>query len=279
MTMTDGTEAVQQESREGNLFILPSHESTNEHIMKLLLEKDDVSWQQIIYELVRSEQMDPWDIDVSLLTKKYIEMLQKLKEMNFRISGKIVLAAAILLKIKSTQLVGKDMLELDQLIAQTEAMEPGLLDEEITQKRIQDILGGEKPELIPRLPQPRKRKVSIYDLVHALEKALEVKERRLIKSMPRSDVIIPKKPIDITVIIKEIYLKIRKFFSAGVAKVTFDKLAPSKSREDVIYTFIPLLHLSNQRKIDMQQEVPFGEIEIKLAQKVFEQNQTQAVLK
>ncbi len=260
----DGTETQQiQQTQANNLFTLQSEEP-NEQIMRILLEKDDISWQQIIYELVRSEQMDPWDIDISLLTKRYIEMIQKLKELNFRVSGKIVLAAAILLRIKSTKLVGEDMLELDKLIEQTETMEPDLLDD-ISPERIKDLLNGEKPTLIPKLPQPRKRKVSIHDLVRALEKALEVKERRLMNSMPKS-IIVPKKPVDITIIIKELYIKIKRFFSAGLAKLTFDKLIPSKNKEDVVYTFVPLLHLATQRKIDMLQEVPFGEIEIKLLQ-------------
>ncbi len=260
----DGTETQQLQQANG-LFTFQSEEP-NEQIMKILFEKDDISWQQIIYELVRNDQMDPWDIDISLLTKRYIEMLQKLKELNFRVSGKIVLAAAILLKIKSTTLIGKDMLELDRLIDQTEAMDPDLLAEDIPPEKIKDLLNGEKPVLIPRLPQPRKRKVSIYDLVKALEKALEVKERRLMNSMPKS-IVVPKKPVDITIIIKELYIKIKKFFSTGY-KLTFDSLLPSKSKEDIVYTFIPLLHLANQRKIDMQQEIPFGEIEIKLVQQV-----------
>lgn len=263
--MLEGTDAAKPENSES---LFPQlGQDPSEQVMKILLEKDDISWQQIIYELVRSEQMDPWDVDVSLLTKRYIEMLQKFKEFNFRVSGKVVLAAAIMLKIKSTQLIGKDMLELDQLIQRTEqeVVEMGLLDENVSPEHIKDLLNGEKPVLIPRLPQPRKRKVSIYDLVKALEKALEVKERRLNRYMPKP-IHIPKKPVDITVIIKEIYIKIKQWFKAGSAKLTFTHLTPSPNREDKVYTFIPLLHLSNQRKIDMLQEIPFGEIEIKLPQ-------------
>ena len=35
-----------------------------------------------------------------------------------------------------------------------------------------------RPNIYARTPQPRKRKVSVYDLVNALEKALEVESRR-----------------------------------------------------------------------------------------------------
>ena len=63
--------------------------------IQLLLDKDDVTWKQILYDLVRNEQMNPWDIDVSVLSQKYIETIKGLKQHDFRISGKVLLAAAI----------------------------------------------------------------------------------------------------------------------------------------------------------------------------------------
>ena len=39
------------------------------------------------------------------------------------------------------------------------------------------------------------------------------------------------------------------------------------TKEDKVFTFIPLLHLTNQRKIDLNQENHFGEIEIVLAKR------------
>ena len=98
--------------------------------------------------------MDPWDIDVSLLTQKYIGMLRTLKEHDFRVSGKVVLAAAILLKLKSHKLVGEDLTELDRLLIGVEEGMDELGFEEAAQiEKLTEI-----PTLIPRTPQPRKRK-------------------------------------------------------------------------------------------------------------------------
>ena len=72
-----------------------------DRIYNMLMQKDEITWQSIIYDLVRTGEMDPWDIDISVLSKRYLETLKTLKEAHFLISGKIVLAAAILLKIKS----------------------------------------------------------------------------------------------------------------------------------------------------------------------------------
>lgn len=237
----------------------------HDRIFNILFSKaDEITWQGIIYELVKSEQMDPWDIDVSLLTQKYIVMLKTLKEHDFRVSGKVVLAAAILLKMKSHKLVGEDLTELDKLLIGVEEQIDELgFDESSQIEKLTEI-----PALIPRTPQPRKRKVSIFDLVVALERALEVKKRRLLHSIPPMNLEAPKKKRDITEIIREVYFKIRTFFMKTLKeKLTFTKLLPSESKEDKVHTFIPLLHLAQQNKIELVQETPFGEIEVLLKKK------------
>ncbi len=235
----------------------------HERIFELLFDKDEITWQSILQELVKSEQMDPWDINISSLTKKYIETIKKLKEFDFRLSGKVLLAAAILLKIKSNKLVGEDIEYLDRLISEQD--EEGLLNfEESLEPRPNEEI---PKNLIPRTPLPRKRKVSIYDLMQALEKALEVKRRRVLKSIPPMNIQIPEKKRDISSVIREIYGKIKIWFwEHKKDRLTFSKLVPSDSKEDKIYTFIPLLHLTNQRKVDIFQQQHFGEIDIILKQ-------------
>ena len=238
----------------------------HERIFNIIFSKaDEITWQSIIYELVKSEQMDPWDIDVSVLTQKYIDMLRTLKQHDFRVSGKVLLAAAILLKMKSNKLVGDDLSELDRLLigVEDEIGELGF-DETSQISKLDEI-----PNLIPRTPQPRKRKVSIFDLVEALEKALEVKRRRLLHSLPPLNLEAPKKKRDITQIIRDVYGKIKSFFISTFFKdkLTFSKLLPSESKEDKVYTFIPLLHLAQQNKIELMQETHFGEIEVMLKKK------------
>jgi len=232
----------------------------HERIFQLLYKEDEVTWQTLLYELIKKEQLDPWDINVSLLTKKYIDTIKKLKELDFRISGKVLLAAAILLKIKSTRLLNEDLSEFDRLLTQSEEELIEELDLEEPQRHY-----DEKHPLIPRTPQPRKRKVSVFDLVKALEKALEVKQRRVMNSIPPMDVKIPEKKRDITQVIREVYIKIKSYFVRNQQnKLTFSQLVPSQTKEDKIYTFIPLLHLTTQRKVDLEQKEHFGEIEIML---------------
>ncbi|MBN2051965.1 segregation/condensation protein A [Candidatus Woesearchaeota archaeon] len=247
------------------------NQSSQDRIFSILFQEDEITWQNIIYDLVRQEGMDPWDINISEIAHKFLGMLRKLREMDFRISGKVVLASALLLKLKSEKLLEEDITAWDNMISSMD--DPGELLDELgleggTPKR-EKILA---PGLMPRTPQPRKRKVSVYDLIEALEKALEVEYRRPVYVEPTVKLKAPEKFIDMGELIQGVFQKVETYYSSnGKAdekgqpqKLTFSELIPSDSKEDKVYTFIPLLHLENQRKVDMYQQMHFGEIEIEL---------------
>ncbi len=234
----------------------------HDKIFEILFTKDDISWQSLLLELVKSEGMDPWDIDVSILTQRYIEMLKNIKKLDFHVTGKVVLAAALLLKVKSSRLVGEDISNLDRLFAATQGELDGFDDSELMQYEGGDEQGNPVPTLIPHTPQPRKRKVSIYDLIEALQKAMDVKKRRLMRYLPKGQTFtVPTRTFDIGNAIRELYLRIKKYYYEN-EKLTFSQLIPSEEKADKVYTFIPLLHLTSQRKIDLIQQEHFGEIEI-----------------
>ena len=125
-----------------------------------------------------------------------------------------------------------------------------------------------KPNIYPRTPQPRKRKVSVFDLVNALEKALSVYKRRPPKIKEKlAKLRAPEKGRDISVVIKEMHARVTKHFSnvkSKKNKLNFTHLLNDDSKEEKVYTFIPLLYLDNQRKIDLTQQYHFGDIFINM---------------
>ena len=242
-----------------------------DRIFSILFNEDEITWQNIIYDLVRTEGMNPWDINISEISFKFVDMLKKLREMDFRISGKVVLASAILLKLKSDRLLEEDIAAFDHLISSLD--DPGDLLDELGLEE-----GGPKrekilaPGLMPRTPQPRKRKVSVYDLVQALEKALEVENRRPVYVQPSVRMKLPEQNVDMGELIVDVFNKVENYYEHNGKldakgkphRLTFSELIPSDSKEDKVFTFIPLLHLENQRRVDMYQDIHFGEIEIEL---------------
>ncbi|MGM5485154.1 MAG: segregation/condensation protein A [Nanobdellota archaeon] len=241
----------------------------NDQIFDILMKEDEITWKSIIFDLVKKEDMDPWDLDISLLSKRFMDMVKKLQEMDFRIGGRVILAAAMLLRFKSNKLMDEDLNELDKLMAMDEDTQEQFYEElaqEMEEQPGEDEGPSGKKEdyrLIPRAPQPRKRKISVYDLVDALDKALEVKTRREKRQPDEApEVKAPEKSIDISVLIDDLYNQIRDYYTSRQEPLTFSSLLPSDSVEDKVYTFIPLLHLTNQRKVDLDQKEHFGEINI-----------------
>lgn len=232
-----------------------------EQFYDLLLSRE-LSWQEIIYDLISSEQLDPWDIDLSLLAQKYLERIRELEELSFFISSKVLFAASLLLRIKSELLLDRYIKGLDEILfgkppEREKGYERVFLDEEL-------------PDLLPKTPLPRSKKVTLQELMQALEKAMATEHRRIVKEIAirqaaRSiDIILPKIRINLKEKIKELYSKIKNFFkSQPTERLTFSILAGA-GRENRIATFVPLLHLDSQEKILLEQERHFEEIFILL---------------
>ena len=230
-----------------------------DQIMDMLLKEEEISWKTIIYDLVKTGEIDPWDVNITLLTQRYIQIIKKMQVQDLPLSGKILLAAALLLKIKSTHLVENDITRLDALLNSTEELEEMEEFSEIGPAR-----NNEKYVLIPKNPQPRNRKVSVQDLVNALQRAMVSKKKVLEKLRPEKFAL-PERTFDIMDVIYDTLQKIN-YYAKKEKKLTFSRLLPPHAgRQEKVFTFIPLLHLENLQEIELEQEKPFDEIEVKLS--------------
>lgn len=235
-----------------------------EKIYEILTEQDDVTWKSILYDLVKSENMNPWDIDLTVLTKRFISLVKNSQETDLKFSGKMFLAAAILLKIKSAYLIDHDISKLNQLIDDMEKDEDWDEGEDDFYNTT-PTKNKQKYTLIPKNPQPRSRKMSIHDLVEALQRAMDTKKRVLQKKKPLKFVM-PERKMDIMDLIREVYNKINYYSKKEKKKkLTFSKLLPPRAKKvDKVYTFIPMLHLENEDKISIKQKKAFDEIYVSI---------------
>jgi segregation and condensation protein A len=253
---------IRQDSKETSL-------QTDDQLYTFLCNKDDISWQQMIYQAVKSEHMDPWSIDIGQLSQRFMKDIKSMKELDFAVSGKMILAAAILVRLKSNKLVGEDLTYLDQLIASTEQSDEDQFYQELegmeSSHSTRVNIEGREYTLTPRTPQPRKRKVSVYDLVEALEKALEVKKRRRLFEREEIHMEIPKKEIDIEELVMDVFGKVKNHYISKKDNVLkFVHLLKDGTKMDKVMTFLPLLHLSNAGKVALTQEEHLGDIHINL---------------
>ncbi len=230
-------------------------------------------WHTIIYDLINSEQLDPWDINIIQLTNKYFERILYLEESDFYISSKVLLAAALLLRIKSDFLLNRHLKTIDEILFGKKQKKENIIESiEIDEDNL--------PMLIPKTPLPRFKKVTLDELMKALDKAIKTESRKIKKEVnlrrakKLSEIDFPEfKKIDLKDRIRTLYVKILTVLKqskkpAKDSKIISDRIEYSKligtQREERLACFLPLLHLSNNKKLWLGQERHLEEIWVSL---------------
>jgi segregation and condensation protein A len=215
-----------------------------EKLYTIMISPTELTWEGLIRDIVNRENLDPWNIDILILTNKFVDAIKEIKKMDMKLSGKFLLAAAILLKMKADFLIPRLVPEIEEASKETDM----------------SIFEHADAELEPHIPLPKQRKVTLDELIKSLRSALIVKERRTVRYKEREiRMNIKLKKIDIGERIKTMFEKISIFFQS-ITEIKFSQLIPSKIRDDVIWTFTPLIHLAHQRRIKLRQDEDFGEI-------------------
>ncbi|MFH1696460.1 MAG: ScpA family protein [Candidatus Diapherotrites archaeon] len=217
---------------------------------------DQPEWKSILIDLVKSERMDPWDIDVAELADKYITKINAMDGTDLRLPANAILCSAILLKFKSRILKLSSIDEEDELLGGKEG--------EMTREEMlafEDML----PEL-KSMHRMKEGKVSLDSLVESIERMLEksrgVKKR--VEFAERPEFLIPALQENIEAKMDEVYALVK----GSVDKeglVLFSQLAKGRSRPmDVIMVFLPVLFLANKGRLEIWQDEFFGEIFVSL---------------
>jgi len=211
------------------------------------------SWEELIYNIVSYEGLNPWDIDIIKLTNSFLKHIEGLKTLDFRIPAKVVLVAAILLKLKSEVL---SPLKEEEEYFPEESMIDGF-------EQMREELS--KMSLKPPIERHVKRKVTLDELVDALNKAMKVKEKkermkRVLGRRLRREIGEEK---DIEIRINELMSDIDGLLiKLKSKKIEFSKIVDKWERDEIVRHFMPLLHLSSRGKVNAEQEEFFKEIYI-----------------
>ena len=74
---------------------------------------NEVDGIEILVNMAKQGKIDPWNVDIVEVTDKYLAHLFQSKAQNLRLTGRTLLFAAILLKLKSNVLEGIGVLDLN----------------------------------------------------------------------------------------------------------------------------------------------------------------------
>lgn len=228
----------------------------SEKLLDLVL-RDELSWEYLILDVVKEEGINPEDIDIVRLTNSYLSKVRELEDLNFVLSGKVLLVAAILLRFKVQKLFSES----------NEVVEEVVVDLSVSDL-LKEIDVGEV-SLEPIIPLPKKRKVTLEELMSALNSALKVEKRRVARVESRKklrqggDFKLRLREFVLSDKIEELKSKLFGFFNKlGRRFVLFSEIRPSSDRFDTVWTFLPLLHLSNKGVVELKQDVLFEDFRI-----------------
>ncbi len=220
------------------------------------------SWEGVLHSL--TEDMDPWDIDLTELTRRFREYLNALRELRFEIPGRMVLACSILLRMKSDGLLEEEApTERDGLVSEIE---------DAIEQEDEPLLPVEPTEFaLPILRRPR-RQVTLLDLRLALKAALDVSRRRAERLIERveSDEFDPFEQFEIggagfSERLHKIFERIKSLL-AGRRVLSFFRLLDRGDKEERIERFFEILHLAADGRISCTQKEFLGDILIRLEQ-------------
>jgi len=207
----------------------------------------NATWRELLIDLVEKNRLDPWSIDIATIAEKYIETVRRMRFLDLSLPANIILAASILLRLKSNAII---------LFPEEDVAEEYVQEQRIT---------PEVPELVSRARLQPNRRVTLNELLVALDEAMRIVEKREYKA--RFD----SQPVQLQIKDEDIDKKIEQVYSLisreadGHQMATFSALSKGfKGMESILLDlFIPLLFLEHKSRVLLIQESFFGEILVK----------------
>jgi len=229
-------------------------------------------WKSILLDLVRSEKMDPWDIDLVHLAQKYLERIKSMQSNNLYVPANALLACAILLNMKADVLRQYFVEEEENDGAEDLVADFAFLDDyEPIPESVPEEQPSEKstpPQVLPPV-RITPRRVTLEELLAAMERVMKAKKsvprRPEIEIDPIDDLLEDMEKDDVEELIEETYQRVLDSLdSEGIT--TLSRIVDGKDAYSIVRRFLPILYLANEGKLNVWQEQPFDEIFISVVE-------------
>jgi len=219
-------------------------------------------WEETLEAL--TADMPAEEVDITVLTDRYKEYIDQLQQYDLQVPARAIRVCAALLKMKATAVYFEDEQQEEEMVEDPMAFEDGEMIEEEDQGRNPELEMG--PELdIPVKAKPRRR-VQLDELKDSLRSALEIKEKREQRQARRAemDEVFEMDEEDLTSKIDSLFNTIKGMISEETKEeVEFEKIVESNNTEEKIEKFKHILHLENDRKVDVIQEEFFDDLKVR----------------
>ena len=210
---------------------------------------------EVLVDLARRGEIDPWDIDIALATEKFLQYIDSLERRDLRIPARTLLYASILLRLKSDQMEGQEE------------------EEEIEPEEIEEA-APPREEVLDQLPRPplrrhTKRPVTLDELISELKKAEVVGRRKAMRE--RWPLLAEKKILDPSHEegIEERILALGPILDDMFMEkttITFQEINTRNGETEAgVTNYVSLLFMAQRRQVWLEQEEIFGELFVRRA--------------
>ena len=223
----------------------------------------------LLLHLIKQSNIDIYDIEISEITKQYLDYINKMEELNINIASSYIVMAAELMEIKSKSLLPKK--EDEEEIEDEEVVsKENLINKLIEYKKYKEMapsfkeLETNRQNIYIKSPERlnnyldevivNEGDTSVEDLVDAFKKFLERKNL--------------EKPITTKITNKEYSVKERK---SGIRKlleskkkVEFTELFEEYNKSYIAVTFLSILEMAKEKEINIYQDKNFDNIVLEM---------------
>ena len=215
----------------------------------------------LLLHLIKTEEIDIWNIPISHITEQYLQYLQIMKELNINLAGEWLMMAASLIFIKSRMLVPQEQ----NSEAQPEEEDPRnelvyqLLEHQkfknaaemlYTREEVENAVWNKPPDDVLD-DGSEVVAVTLFDLLRAFHEVVQRFEAQRVMEVAQEEVTIEQKIADIrTRFLVHDKLLFSSFFSEA------------RSKRHLIIIFLALLELVRLREVWLSQKKVFEDIQI-----------------
>jgi segregation and condensation protein A len=219
----------------------------------------------LLLYLIRRERIDIHEIPIAPITRRYMEYLDLMKELNLDVAGEFLVMAATLIHIKSKMLVPVDPTEAQGEEDQEDPRD-ALVQRLLEFQRYKEAAGvlhqqaqiraatWTRPDtVLPAFDDSGEEmlEAGLYDLIAAFKELLERRKTLLAHEVAPEGKSVEQRMDEILALLKE-----------GESLEFMDLFETQLTKPDMIVTFLALLELIRLKRIKVYQRGLFGAIRV-----------------
>ncbi len=191
----------------------------------------------MLISMIHEKKLDPWDIDLSILTQEFLKKIQEMQAEGLTVGGNMVLASSILLKYKSESIIiveGEEMIE--DVHPQPTFVQP--------------------PPLSFSIRIPPKKPITLSELISEMERVIKhaIKPRK--KTIEAQPIQIPEIKFDVEGEVNFVLERLKREREIAL----FSLINKNDEKERIIRLLFAVLLLFKEGKVKIRQDEIFEDV-------------------